>query len=239
MFKGIKKYVINLKRRPERLELMWRELEYMGLENIEIFEGIDLKSHEGCAFSHLEIIKTAKKESWDRVIVFEDDIIFMPYAKSLISDIEKELQNLNFGTLNLNPSLHRPLEVSKESHLLLDITNKPPKQPNHRGVFGTGFMVYDKSVYDDMMHYDKIIAIDEFLENVIYNKHQSYSPIIPICCQRNNFSDVSGDFYRNFFTQSYNWNVYSPHKLPNKFLEEQEVLNMRGEEIDYKTIITH
>jgi glycosyl transferase family 25 len=96
MFDNVKKFVINLKKRPERLELVKKEFDYMGWGDVSIFEGIDLGSHVGCAKSHLEIIKIAMKENYESVIVFEDDIVFMPYAKSLLTDIESELSNLYF-----------------------------------------------------------------------------------------------------------------------------------------------
>ena len=237
MFSDIKKFVINLKKRPERLELVKREFNYIGYD-VEVFEGIDLGSHVGCAKSHLEIIKIAMRENLESVIVFEDDIIFMPYAKSLLNDIDMVLENLPYGSLNFNPSIHRPLNVSNQCELLLDITNKPPKLENHRGVFGTGFMVYHKSVYQEMLNYNEYIAIDEFLENEIYSKYQSYSPILPICVQMNNQSDVSNQFYNNFYTQTYNWNNYCPNKIPNKFMEQDYIIKLKEtEEFDYKTIL--
>ena len=237
MFNNIKKYVINLKKRPERLELIMKEFEYMGIKDVVVFEGIDLNSHVGCAKSHLEIIKKSIDEDLDNVIVFEDDIVFMPYAKSLLNDIELTLKDRYFGTLNLNPSIHRPLEMSKDCDLFMDITNKPPKEEKHRGVFGTGFMVYNKSVFQDMFKYDVMIAIDEFLENEIYSKYQSYSPLLPICGQRNNQSDVSNGFYNNFYVQTYNWNSYCPNKIPNSFMDMEYVLNNRDKIMDYKILL--
>lgn len=240
MLNETKKYVINLKKRPERLAQVKQEFENIGYNDVEVFEGFDLNSHEGCAKSHYEIIKIALEQNLENVIVFEDDIVFMPYAKSLMKDIDEVLLNLNFGTLNLNPSIHRPLDMSKDSNLLLDITNKPPKGENHRGVFGTGFMVYNKSVYQEILNHEnelKMIAMDQILDDYIYPNYQSYSPIIPICVQRNNFSDVSGDFYNNFYLQTYNWNVYCPVKLQQSFFDENFVLNLKQNDMNYKDLI--
>ena len=128
MFDGVKKYVINLKKRPNRLEHMVKEMNYMGF--------------------NFEIIKIAKEQNLDKVFVMEDDIFFMPYAKSLLIDLEKTLEIVDYGVLNLNMSIHRPLNVSDKSNLLLDLTSLPPKDENkHRGIFGTGFMVYTKNMY--------------------------------------------------------------------------------------------
>ena len=126
-----------------------------------------------------------------------------------------------------------------EGSELIDITNKPPKEEKHRGVFGTGFMVYNKSVFQDMFKYDVMIAIDEFLENEIYSKYQSYSPLLPICGQRNNQSDVSNGFYNNFYVQTYNWNSYCPNKIPNSFMDMEYVLNNRDKIMDYKILLRY
>ena len=239
MFDGVKKYVINLKKRPNRLEHMVKEMNYMGF-NFEVFEGIERNSHEGCALSHIEIIKIAKEQNLDKVFVMEDDIFFMPYAKSLLIDLEKTLEIVDYGVLNLNMSIHRPLNVSDKSNLLLDLTSLPPKdETKHRGIFGTGFMVYTKNMYDEVDKYDPMYAIDEFLDKHIYPKYQSYSTVLPSCCQLNNESDVSGGFYNNFYTQSYNWNVYSPIKIPMSYTDQDNVMKIRNNnDVDYKTMLT-
>ena len=238
MFDNIKKYVINLKKRPNRLEHMVKEMNYMGFD-FEVFEGIERNSHEGCALSHIEIIKMAKEQKLEKVFVMEDDIFFMPYAKSLFIDLENILESVDYGVLNLNMSIHRPLNVSDKYNLLLDLTNLPPKDVDkHRGIFGTGFMVYTEKMYDEVDKYDSMYAIDEFLDKHIYPKYQSYSTVLPSCCQLNNESDVSGGFYNNFYTQSYNWNVYSPIKIPMSYTDQDNVMKIRGDnDINYKSIL--
>ena len=59
MLSNTKKYIINLKKRPNRLEHIIKEMNYMGFD-FEVFEGIEKDSHEGCALSHIEIIKIGK-----------------------------------------------------------------------------------------------------------------------------------------------------------------------------------
>jgi GR25 family glycosyltransferase involved in LPS biosynthesis len=238
MLSNTKKYIINLKKRPNRLEHIIKEMNYMEF-NFEVFEGIERDSHEGCALSHIEIIKKAKEQNLDKVIVMEDDIFFMPYAKSLLADLENILKTIDYKVLNLNMSIHRPLNISSISNLLLDLTHLPPKDESiHRGIFGTGFMVYTKDMYDEIYKYNPLYAIDEFLSEHIYPKYQSYSTILPLCCQLNNQSDVSGGFYNNFLTQSYNWNVYTPIKLPTSYMEQDNVIKIRNNnDINYKSIL--
>ena len=65
--------VINLKRREDRRGEICAELATIGLEP-NIFTAIE---HEhgiiGCGMSHLACLKLAQKNSWDYVLIFEDD----------------------------------------------------------------------------------------------------------------------------------------------------------------------
>ena len=106
-------------------------------------------------------------------MVIEDDCSFMPYAKSFIEKLEVELENTEFGILNLSPTHNRPVDVSKNHKLLIDITNFPPKEERHRGVFATNMMVYHKSIFNDVKQImagpngGSYYAIDEYISNNI------------------------------------------------------------------------
>jgi GR25 family glycosyltransferase involved in LPS biosynthesis len=53
---NIPKFVVNLERRPDRLEHIQKEMDYMGWD-YELFKAVDLNNHGGCTLSHTEIIK--------------------------------------------------------------------------------------------------------------------------------------------------------------------------------------
>lgn len=220
----VPKFVINLKRREDRLKRITSELKYMGWD-YELFEGIDAGCHVGCTLSHLEIINVAKQRNYESVMVIEDDCSFMPYAKSLISDIEKSPKE-EFAIFNLSPTLNRPVNVSEKNSLLLDLTNLPEKKEHHRDIFATNILIYNKSIYDDLFLITgntlmpaNYIAIDEFIFKYIISKKQSYSPILPIAPQISDWSDVSNGNYNNYYTQTYNWNLYSNFKIPGEYLD--------------------
>ena len=228
-FNEIPKFVVNLETRPDNLELIKKEMDYIGWE-FEKFNAVNRNSYMGCTLSHLEIIKIAKERGYDRVMVIEDDCVFMPYAKSLLDDIEKQIEGIEFGVFNITPTLNRKLNSSDKYDLLLDITNLPPKEEHHSETFATNILIYDKSVYDEMFNIastaftesgDYYFPIDGYLVNFIYPKFQSYCAALPIAPQRNSYSDVSHGMYNNFYTQIYNWNLYSPKKLPNEFKSEE------------------
>lgn len=229
-FSELPKFVINLESRQDRLQDIKFELEYLGWD-FEVFQAINRNSYMGCTLSHLEILKISKERGYNRVMVIEDDCTVMPYAKSLIRDLETQIHDLKFGVMNLSPTLNRPVNQSNEYNLLLDITNLPPK-PHDRltETFATNILIYDISVFDAVAKIsentfysgDYVFPIDEHLVKNVYPHFQSYTPVLPIAPQRNSYSDVSHGFYNNFYTQTYNWNQYSPIKIPHIYLDESE-----------------
>jgi hypothetical protein len=219
---SIPKFVVNLERRPDRLEHIQKEMDYMGWE-YEVFKAVDLNNHGGCTLSHTEIIKIAKERGYDSVMVIEDDCTFLPYSKDLINKIDTESDDFEFGIINLAPTLNRKVNRSEEQPLFLDITNLPPKKEYERGIFATNIMIYHKSIYDNVLEMEKpenlgYYAIDDYIYQFILPIKQSYSPILPIAPQMSSWSDVSQGQYNNFYTQTYNWNLYSPCKIPSEYL---------------------
>ena len=229
-FNDLPKFVINLETRPDRLENIKFELDYIGWD-YEVFNAVNRNSYMGCTLSHLGIVNIAKERGYKRVMVIEDDCDIMPYAKSFIEDLEKQIIGIEFGVVNLSPTLNRPLNISSKYNMLLDLTSLPPK-PNERltETFATNILIYDvssfellESIKDYAFHSgDYVHPIDEHLVKKVYPVLQCYSPILPIAPQKNSYSDVSHGMYNNFYTQTYNWNQYSPVKIPSTYLNEME-----------------
>lgn len=246
-FSEIPKFVINLETRPENLENIRKEMDYIGWE-WERFNAINRGDYMGCTLSHLEIIKIAKERGYKRVMVIEDDCIFMPYAKSFLEKIEEQIGDIEFGVFNVTPTLNRHMNVSEKYGTLLDLTNLPPKQnENHTETHATNMMIYDVSVYDEIPKISTIPVgsggdyyhpIDGYLAKFIYPNFQSYSPILPIAPQRRSYSDVSQGMYNNFYTQTYNWNLYGPMKIPNEFLNlgQNKIIKENKEHKEFKYV---
>lgn len=219
---NVKKFIVNLDRRSDRMKSIELEMDYIGWE-FERFSAVDTNSHVGCSRSHIDILKIAKKLNLECVLIIEDDCTIMPYAKSLIEQINPLIVDLQFGIMNLSPTLNRPVNRSEKYPLLLDITNLPPKEDHHRGIFATNMILYDQSVYDLVIELENAenlgyYAIDDYIYRFVLPKIQSYAPIMPIGPQLSDWSDVSHGTYNNFYTQTYNWNLYSPVKIPNELL---------------------
>jgi hypothetical protein len=242
IFTDAPKFVVNLERRPDRLESIKKEMEYIGWD-YEYFKAVDTNSHVGCTRSHLEIIKIAKERNYEKVLIIEDDCTIMPYAKSLIEQIESETKDFEFAVCNLAPTINRPVRRSEKHPLFIDITNLPPKDEHHRGIFATNMIMYHHSIYDDVLQIEDpqklgYYAIDDFIYQFITSVKQSYIPLLPIGPQISDWSDVSGGVYNNFYTQTYNWNLYGPMKIPGEFLNlgQNKIIKENKEHKEFKYV---
>ena len=234
-FNEIPKFVINLERRPDRLESVTKEFEYMGW-TFERFNAVDTNSYEGCAYSHQQIAKIILERGYEYAMVFEDDIFFMPYIKNLIPMIEDELSNNDWNFFHFAPSIHRPL--NKFSENLVDLTSLPPKDPNkHRGIFGTSGFILTKNAceYISKWNTNEIIEnshiqvpIDEFLDRAVYPNMQSFSAKLPLVVQKKDYSDINKTIDSNFYVMTYNWNVYFPDKLGGRYMDYDKCLELRN-----------
>jgi len=231
-----KKFIINLKRREDRKVNSIKEMEYMGWNNYEFFEGIDLNSYEGCGYSHMAVAKKFLETNDKYVIVLEDDLMFMPWAKKVISLLNERFKEQEIDILHFAPSIHRPLEHF--DNLLVKLYDCPPKDPNkHRGIFGTSGFIYNRKVAEMIVKWDtnelmenkcKHAALDEFFDKIIYPTTKSFCPTFPLVTQYNDFSDINKTFDNNHYIMLYQWNS-NITKLPHMtfdmgYIKEQRVL---------------
>ena len=235
--KDIPKFVVNLKRRPDRLERFKKQMEYLGWE-YEVFEAIDTNSYMGITKSQLAIIEIAKERGYDKVMIMEDDCEIMPYAENFIEKLDSEIEHVDYAILNLSPTLNRHINRAPGFNYLLDMTNLPEKQnPVHRDIYAANMIVYDKSIYDEMFKISEVAfqsgdyyyALDDFTFQFIVQKFHSYCPTVPIATQGNDWSDISQGNYNNFYLQTYNWNLFSPVKIPGHFCNAEMNKQKRNE----------
>lgn len=233
-FNNIKKIVLNLKRRTDRLEKFKEEMNYIGWD-FDIFEAIDKNSYEGCALSHKKIAEDFLISNEEYLLVMEDDLFFLPHSKKVLSECEKELNSLEWDFFHFGPSIHRPLNHYNE--ILVDLNNLPPKDENkHRGIFGTtAFVLTKKSAeiianWDTNKYYEnnhRQIAIDDYMDRVLYKMVRSFCPYLLITTQRNDFSDINGTFDNNHYALTYLWNEYVSDKLPRTMQDFDYCKNTR------------
>lgn len=98
--------LINLKRRPDRLEKFTAQAKSVGLE-FERFEAIDahtenLTPQQACAASHREVVTRAKADGVGRLLIFEDDALFSdrfePACEVVLSMLPSDWQMFYLGS---------------------------------------------------------------------------------------------------------------------------------------------
>lgn len=108
-------YVLNLPRRTDKRARVESTLKSIGITNYEFFDGIDgskfhdKKTHRinpgelGCYLSHVEIMKDALSRGFERILIFEDDIIPHKYnLHSLIYGVPKDWDIMYLGASDWN-----------------------------------------------------------------------------------------------------------------------------------------
>lgn len=112
-----KSYIINLPDRLDRREQMKKELKMIGLltlsEKVTFFpairptdqDGFPSIGSRGCFLSHLAILKEAKSQNLNNVLIMEDDLSFTRFLFKQQDAIVDELQHLNWDFVYLGHSV--------------------------------------------------------------------------------------------------------------------------------------
>ena len=186
-------FIINLKRRPDRLDKVKKRLSKYNI-NYEIIEAIDgrdikitqifndLKKNKltklntlgelGCIMSHIKAIKLAKERNYKNILILEDDIL-----------INKNIESM-LWKINTVPSGWELLYLGC-SHLYGTVDYNLLKYSNYyrvkKDTYGTFAYVLSQTVYDIMINKlsEYRIPADTCLETIIerYNSYAIYEYI--------------------------------------------------------------
>tara|TARA_Y100000590_G_scaffold397652_1_gene479345 strand:+ start:337 stop:981 length:645 start_codon:yes stop_codon:yes gene_type:complete len=121
-------FIINLDKRTDRWEKIQEELKSQGIENFERFSAISIDINYadenfpefipgkwsrvgalGCLLSHYYVIKKAKEQKLDKILILEDDTVFIN-SISLVNDALEDLKNINWHLLYLSGHHRDPCE---------------------------------------------------------------------------------------------------------------------------------
>jgi len=209
---NIRKVVINLKRRPDRLKNIHREMKYIGWD-YEVFDAIDKGGYIGCALSHQKIIEDFLKTDEQYIMVLEDDCFFMPYANNQLEKSLNELDTIDWDFFHLGPSINCP--VNNFSENLLNLSELPEQEPHHRGIYNTVCYITNRKFAKKILNWNvsNQKAIDQFFYEDIYNQLKCYAPSTPIVTQKIGFSDINNTTDNNHYLITYNWNLYTENKI--------------------------
>ena len=96
-------YCINLKSRPDRWENCQKQFSHFGLSNIQRFEAIKCNHPKlskkanaqiGCTLSHYYILKEAQAKNYSRILVLEDDFLFIKSSDHIKDKLNKSISEL-------------------------------------------------------------------------------------------------------------------------------------------------
>ena len=193
-------YCINLKRRTDRKERFLQRLAETNTDTskltfIEAVDGKELNSipeefnkpwppHEspgayGCQRSHINAIQDAKDNNYDTILIFEDDVTFIPEFNELITDFFDSVPD-NWMSLFLgcnaiqelkpiNSAVAQGLGYAAQAYLL--------KKPLFDMVLWWGDCVFDT-------------AIDVFYTKAIQPCPTNYFALPRLCSQEPGLSDI-------------------------------------------------
>ena len=180
--------IINLKQRSDR----WDYISNLFKDfNIKRFEAIQHKEGWiGCTLSHMELIKKAKENNEDYLIVMEDDTAlfdvdgFPEKFRKIMDYLPKNLKKwdiFQFGvTYSVNGNNDNVHIINED----LDIIEYQYGQT-------TNFIVYNKSTYDKMLDNKMIKLEDDVVDQHMNNFNFRLWTTIPfISYQKDDYSDI-------------------------------------------------
>lgn len=91
-------FVINLKRRPDRLKNFAHQMESLGIRHWQRFDAIDAGPRDGntgCCASHRALLGMIAERGYGRAFVFEDDSVIRPqFADNFQNEVVAPLREL-------------------------------------------------------------------------------------------------------------------------------------------------
>ena len=221
----MKKYVINLKRRPDRLENFKKTCPYTDIEVIEAFDGqnIDnnnnkdlfykIKNHKnsrditnaelGCFTSHMMVWKKIIDSNTKYNLIFEDDAIFSDNFKTELHKIEldKYINNILYVGGRHTPDFIIDKEYRIEVTDTLVKHNLKPEfnwKQQFRGLFG--YLITKQ--FAELLYYSFDFLHDgQAVDHYVFNCLKYYKIDImntkPLLCYSDKNSDDSDIRYKN------------------------------------------
>ena len=162
-------FYINLDKRTDRKEQLEKELNDFGLK-YERFRAIETSGFGilGCGLSHLEILKIAKKENYENVLILEDDFTFLVSKEILQNELT------NFFNLKLNYDiLFLSYNVLRHQELDNNVVNKILECQT-----ASGYIVH-KNYYDKLIQlYEKALPLlEQTRQHWIYANDQVWKQL--------------------------------------------------------------
>jgi len=202
--------IINLKNRTDR----WNSVKNI-FKNFKIkrFNAIYSKDGwKGCALSHINIVKQAKKENKEYVIISEDDTYFINNNwentfLNILNYLNNHLNEWNMFTFGTTYPIEKPNQKIK-------LINNKLLIIEYEFAHVSNFVIYHKSSYDTIIKLENNFTTPQKTSiDVYFNKLKHKWTLIPaISYQQNTYSDIIKQTvnYSNIFK---NADVFYKQKL--------------------------
>lgn len=185
-----KAYYINLNKRVDRKESFEAKIKELNLE-VERFEAIEVEPihnsedkyrhfKEGCIRSHQAIVRLAKEQNLDNVLIFEDDCLFKENFIEYATETVKELYNESWDLFYFGGEPNRPTQNYKTNLKLAE-----------GGMYQTHAYAINKSFYNTVLSINPYTAANIDIFYIHTNAKCLLSKKL-LCIQEDGFSDNFG-----------------------------------------------
>lgn len=253
-------FVINLDSRPDRWKSMVEELERAGIKNYERFSAVRITDYKtippnlyqhchfsplaknskyhigmvGCKLSHISVIRIAKSRGYNRILILEDDVIFLPnpgkILEKTISQVSKwDMLYLGATFLRANSFLEGKPNVAKVNGAL---TTSSYALDNSNGIFDfilKYLPVYGSEVdvfyaYNIHMEPQQLYAHERKYRITEEASYQTYMTLPFIARQGFSKSDIitedqSNPYFGQYKQDKYCFENFLSHKTRGTFLD--------------------
>lgn len=198
-----KVFLINLKKRTDRLENFKKQVKEFDLGNFSVFEAVDGKRIKkkptnllsdgeiGVIMSNLEIFKKCKEKKYKEIIIIEDDCFFTEKIKKIdeyISLVPSDWDMIYFGA-NHNKHIGE-VEPKIVNDKILKLHNS----------YSAHFVIFKNTVFDEIIF---LLSFFNLPLDVVYSnlqkKYNVYCTNEAIAKQKEGFSDIQNQ------NVDYNW----------------------------------
>lgn len=179
-------YCTNMSYRPDRWQQVLVEFDKLGIKGKVIrFEGIESYGNDayknrwmGCNLSHLNILEHSDNE---RVLIFEDDVIFINDFKNILQSAIEELKEKEWGMFYLGGNICGSITQETEHLGRLSHAQSTQSYAVNKN-FNKEILKYKELFYDKQV--DLVYA-----QNIIPN-YPCYITIPMVTLQRSDYSDI-------------------------------------------------
>ena len=230
-------YYINLDERKDRKEEFLKELEKVNLKNVKRISAVNLtedenqtitdgggkthednnrlnailKSERSCFLSHLSIIRKAKEDNLDYVVIFEDDCVFLNNAKENLVEIKNFIENnQDWDFIYLGLNLLSEVESYNDIFYRL--------KGHHSGAHS---YIVNKRMYDTILKYS---LNDYFVIDLLYRdlglSRVSLCYKTLLTTQKDGFSNIEN---RNMYYSYYFSNNFKSYTSKNTGIDLSKV----------------